>query len=304
MNKKIKIKKSIRASTPSYGIFPSKRSQITLFVILAIIIVIAIIAAFILLNKPKQVIIIPTENIKDYIEKCIKNSAEESLSNIILAGGLINSNNNFRFIPKSIEGLKSLERLNFSYTYIRYVHNEVCLLPSLKHLNLFYNDIQSLFKNIIFLNKVQYINPNRNLIIYFSIDYLKYCRSVRHMIIHRNPRNDKAFKHNPYLLRFENDRNNDKVIKDCGRFSILVILLLFKSKHIKFDGKFSILLMLLVSKYKYCKDCGKFSIIRILLLFKYKYFKFVYLVKSGILVNFLCNKYKFVIFKSLGSSIV
>ena len=127
------------------------------------------------------------------------------------------SNNNFRFIPKSIEVLKSLERLNFSYNYIRYVHNEVCLLPSLKHLNLFYNDIQSLFKNIIFLNKVQYINLNRNLIIYFSIDYLKYCRSVRHMIIHRNPRDDKKFKHNPYLLRFENDRNNDKVIKDLYR---------------------------------------------------------------------------------------
>ena len=124
------------------------------------------------------------------------------------------SYNHFRFIPKSIEVLKSLEHLDFSYNYIRHIHNEVCLLPSLKYIYLLYNDIQSILKNFIFLNKIQYIHLNRNLIYVFPMDYLKYFRSVRHITIHRNPRNDKDFKHPDNLLRFESNRNNDKVIKD------------------------------------------------------------------------------------------
>lgn len=75
----------------------SKRSQVTIFVIIAVIIVAALVAMFILMGKQKITALSPVENPKGYIEDCIKTSSQEALVNIIPSGGLLNAQNYFKF---------------------------------------------------------------------------------------------------------------------------------------------------------------------------------------------------------------
>lgn len=69
----------------------SKKSQVTIFVIIAIFLVISIAAIFIL-RKPEAGQISPAENPAGYVQGCIRANAEAALEEIIPAGGLLNLN--------------------------------------------------------------------------------------------------------------------------------------------------------------------------------------------------------------------
>ena len=75
----------------------NQKAQLTIFVIIAIVIVAAIVAMFILIGKQKITAISPVENPKAYIEDCIKTNTEAILLKIIPVGGLLNPENSFFF---------------------------------------------------------------------------------------------------------------------------------------------------------------------------------------------------------------
>jgi len=73
----------------SKNLLKSKRSQVTIFIVIALIIVVAIVLIFIVWRKPVTPVS-PTTNPEAYIEKCIKDYTEESISILSEQGGDIN----------------------------------------------------------------------------------------------------------------------------------------------------------------------------------------------------------------------
>jgi hypothetical protein len=71
------------------GILVGKRAQVTIFIILAIIIVVGIVTVYYLRTKP-NVETSPTKDPKGYIEQCIQQSIDKTLPQILAQGGLIN----------------------------------------------------------------------------------------------------------------------------------------------------------------------------------------------------------------------
>jgi hypothetical protein len=69
-----------------------KRGQVTIFIILAIVIAVGIIAVSMLVVKPK-VLISPTENPSGYIENCMKDNIELVLPGILVHGGQVKPSN-------------------------------------------------------------------------------------------------------------------------------------------------------------------------------------------------------------------
>ncbi|MGV8152126.1 MAG: hypothetical protein ACP5OG_03520 [Candidatus Nanoarchaeia archaeon] len=79
----------------------NKKAQITIFVILAMIIVVVIALLFLLFNKPKTEIN-PEENPNSYIESCIKKSIEEASELILKQGGYIEPKNYKLYMDEKI----------------------------------------------------------------------------------------------------------------------------------------------------------------------------------------------------------
>lgn len=82
----------------------NKRGQVTIFIILGILIVFAIIGYFTIINKP-LVEISPKENPQAYIEQCIKNNVIESSEKIFYAGGSLDATNFLLFNKTDIRFL-------------------------------------------------------------------------------------------------------------------------------------------------------------------------------------------------------
>jgi len=74
------------------NIVKSKRSQVTIFIILALIIVVAIALIFVLFRKP-TISLSPEDNPQAYIEKCVKDAAEEALDILMPQGSYIEPTN-------------------------------------------------------------------------------------------------------------------------------------------------------------------------------------------------------------------
>jgi len=67
----------------------NKRGQVAIFVILALIIVVAIILIFIL-RRPIDIMVIDEKNPQAFIEKCVSDTVEETVYSLSLQGGDIN----------------------------------------------------------------------------------------------------------------------------------------------------------------------------------------------------------------------
>ena len=74
-----------------------KRGQVTIFVIIAIVIVIGIAAYFILTKQEKATTLDPVENPVGYIEDCMKLSTQKVLPSITRSGGLLAPKKAFYF---------------------------------------------------------------------------------------------------------------------------------------------------------------------------------------------------------------
>ncbi len=82
----------------------NKRAQVTIFVILALALIVSIAIIFVL-NKPKAPIIINEKNPQTYIESCIKDSIEESLEILSEQGGDIFPGNSVMYQDKNVSYL-------------------------------------------------------------------------------------------------------------------------------------------------------------------------------------------------------
>jgi hypothetical protein len=72
----------------------NKRSQVTIFIILALIIVVSIALIFVLLNN-KQKIISPQENPQEFISNCVKNKLSDFEKIILEGNGYLNITDNY-----------------------------------------------------------------------------------------------------------------------------------------------------------------------------------------------------------------
>lgn len=79
-----------------------KKSQVTIFVIIAIVIIVAIAGAFILIKKTGTTSLSINENPKAYMENCMKKASEEALKKIIPVGGLLNQDKSFLFNKQKV----------------------------------------------------------------------------------------------------------------------------------------------------------------------------------------------------------
>jgi hypothetical protein len=82
----------------------NKRGQVTIFIILGILIVFAIIGYFAIANRPSSEIS-PKENPQAYIEECLKNNVRESSEKIFALGGSLEANNFLLFNKTDIRFL-------------------------------------------------------------------------------------------------------------------------------------------------------------------------------------------------------
>ncbi len=82
----------------------NKGAQVTIFIILALALIVSIAIIFVL-NKPKKPIIINEKNPQTYIESCIKDSIEESLEILSEQGGDIFPENSIMYQDKNISYL-------------------------------------------------------------------------------------------------------------------------------------------------------------------------------------------------------
>lgn len=72
----------------------NNKSQITIFVIIALIIVVVVALIFVLVKKP-NITITSTENPQGYIENCLKNSLEKAETQILEGNGYLNITDNY-----------------------------------------------------------------------------------------------------------------------------------------------------------------------------------------------------------------
>lgn len=79
----------------------SKRSQVTIFIIIALIIIVAIALIFVLWRKP-TISVSPSENPESYIEKCVKDATEEAISLLSKQGGDIEPEGSVMYQGKKI----------------------------------------------------------------------------------------------------------------------------------------------------------------------------------------------------------
>ena len=90
MKNKIMNKKAIRVcARAEYGLISSKRSQLTVFIIIAVILVVAVAIIFTVIKKPTDYVS-PKENPKGYIQKCARDAASSAENLIIPHGGVAN----------------------------------------------------------------------------------------------------------------------------------------------------------------------------------------------------------------------
>jgi len=78
-----------------------KKAQVTIFIIIALIIVVAIALIFVVWRKPVTTVS-PTTNPEAYIEKCIKDYTEEAVKILSEQGGDINPEGNVMYEGKNI----------------------------------------------------------------------------------------------------------------------------------------------------------------------------------------------------------
>lgn len=79
----------------------SRKSQVTIFIIIALIIIVAIALIFVLWKKP-TVSISPETNPSAYIEKCTKDATKEAIDNLSEQGGDIKPEGSVMYKDKSI----------------------------------------------------------------------------------------------------------------------------------------------------------------------------------------------------------
>lgn len=96
----------------------NKRSQITIFVIIALIVVVAIALIF-TVSKKSTVAISPAENPREYIEKCMKDNTETALKELLPKGGFANPENS-----AEVNGV-SVSYLCFTSDYDKLCENRV-----------------------------------------------------------------------------------------------------------------------------------------------------------------------------------
>ncbi len=79
----------------------SRRGQVTIFIIIALIIVVAIALIFVIFRKP-AISVSPSENPESYIEKCTKEAAEEAIDILSGQGGDISPEGSVMYNGKKI----------------------------------------------------------------------------------------------------------------------------------------------------------------------------------------------------------
>lgn len=98
-----KSKKGLRR-----GILQSKTGQVTIFVIIALILVVVIALIFVLIPK-EGINIKPSENPKGYIDNCVSNAVEEAIEKILPTGGYLNVENGLNYNNQEVAYLCYIE---------------------------------------------------------------------------------------------------------------------------------------------------------------------------------------------------
>jgi hypothetical protein len=131
-----------------------KRSQVTIFIIIAIIIVGIIILFFLLSGKnPADVIKVSMPNPQEYIEKCTKDATKQAIDIMLAQGGYINPGNYKLYENNKVAYLCYTN--NYYYTCI---NQQPMYLPFLE--NEIKSYIESRIKDCFYSLKQEYQNRN------------------------------------------------------------------------------------------------------------------------------------------------
>ena len=87
------------------SIFSSKRGQVTVFIIIAVLIVVAAVLVYILVPKASTESSFNAKNPQGFIQSCLQKTLEQDINNISLQGGSLNPESYYPYMGSNVEYL-------------------------------------------------------------------------------------------------------------------------------------------------------------------------------------------------------